>query len=253
MFFLRLLFCCALLGLFAGSGRGAETLPPKPSRYFNDYARVVPTQQASALNQRLEQFERDTSNQLVVAVFPRMESASSIEDYTVRIAQSWGVGEKQRDNGVILFVFLADRKMYIQVGYGLEGALPDALGQTIIQNELKPRFRQGDYAGGLDAATRAIIAATQGEYRGTGRTRAGNGHGNNQAPVIFGGIILLIVMASAFSRRNSAHRNTVFGGSGHHYGNRGWGGSSWGGGGAGGGGFSGGGGSFGGGGSGGSW
>ena len=167
---LRLLFCCALLGLTATAGFGAETIPPKPTLYFNDYTRLVSPQQAGSLNQRLEQFERDTSNQLVVAIYPRMESASSVEDFTVRIAQSWGIGQKGRNNGAVLFFFMSEHKVYIQVGYGLEGALPDALCHTIIENEIKPRFRAGDFAGGLDAATAAIIAATKGEYRGTGRT-----------------------------------------------------------------------------------
>ena len=78
-----------------------------------------------------------------------MQSDSSIEDYTVRVAQSWGVGQKGKSNGAVLFVFTQDRKMYLQVGYGLEGALPDALAKRIIENEIKPYFRNGDYDGWL--------------------------------------------------------------------------------------------------------
>jgi len=107
---LRLFFCSLLLGFTAVVGFSAETLPSKPAQYFNDYARLVSPQQAGALNQRLEQFERETSNQLIVAIFPRMESASSVEDYTVRIAQSWGVGQKGHSNGAVLF--LPDGKMH---------------------------------------------------------------------------------------------------------------------------------------------
>ena len=98
-----------------------EVMPPKPEAYFNDYAHVVSPSTVAELNQQLEQFERDTSSQILVAVYPKMETDSSIEDYTVRVAQSWGVGQKGKDNGAVLFVFVQDHKMYIQVGYGLEG------------------------------------------------------------------------------------------------------------------------------------
>jgi len=250
----RLFFCCVLLGFTATAGFAAETLPPKPAHYFNDYARLVSPQQANALNQRLEQFERNTSNQLVVAIYPRMDSTSSVEDYTVRIAQSWGVGQKARSNGAVLFLFMAEHDVYIQVGYGLEGALPDALCHQIIENEIKPRFRAGDFAGGLDAATNAIIAATKGEYKGTGRTN-GDASGNGGGIVVFGFFIFIMVLISIANRLRPA-RTTVIGRRGSDTGF--WGGFGGGSGGGwsdggGGGGFSGGGGSFGGGGAGGKW
>lgn len=112
------LILCALVGL---SVFADEVIPPKPAQYFNDYAGVVSGGTAAQLNQKLEQFERDSSCQIVVAVFPKMQSDSSIEDYTVRVAQSWKVGQKGKDNGAVLFVFIQDRKMFIQTGYGLEG------------------------------------------------------------------------------------------------------------------------------------
>jgi len=249
---LRLFFCCTLLGFTAAIGLRAETLPPKPAHYFNDYARLVSPQQANALDQRLEAFERESSNQLVVVIFPRMDSASSVEDYTVRVAQSWGVGQKGRNNGAVLFCFMAEHKLFIQVGYGLEGALPDATCHAIIENELKPHFRAGDFSGGLDSATAAMIAATKGEYRGTGHTRGETAVKGNGG-VVFVMFIVIVILASLFGRRR---QNTVFGRRGSVLNNTGfWGGGGSDGGwsGGGGGGFSGGGGSFGGGGSGGSW
>lgn len=243
------------LALVLGAGvRAAEAIPPRPTRYFNDYAGIVQPAVAGQLNQQLEQFERATSNQLLVAVYPRMQSDSSIEDYTVRLAQAWGVGQKGKNNGAVLFVFVQDRQMFIQVGYGLEGALPDAVCQLIIENELKPRFRQGDYASGLQAGIAAIIAATRGEYHGTGRTNAENGSNNFGWPVALAFILLITV----FGYLNRYWRSAVYQRSGGRRGS--WGGPSiWlgggfgGGGGGGGGGFSGGGGSFGGGGAGGGW
>src|SRR5215472_648319 len=145
----------------------AEVIPPAPAQYFNDYAHVVSSQMAAQLNQSLEAFERSTSDQIVVAVFPKMQSDSSIEDYTVRVARAWGVGQKGRNNGAVLFVFIQDHKMYLQVGYGLEGVLPDALGKRIIAEQITPRFRAGDYDGGLSAGVQAILGAVKGEYKGT--------------------------------------------------------------------------------------
>ena len=114
------------LALVLGAGlRAAEVIPPRPAHYFNDYAGIVSPAVAGQLNQQLEQFERDTSNQILVAIYPRMQSDSSVEDYTVRVAQAWGVGQKGRNNGAVLFVFMQEHQIFIQVGYGLEGALPD--------------------------------------------------------------------------------------------------------------------------------
>jgi uncharacterized protein len=151
--------------LFAIVTNAAEVIPPKPARYFNDYANIVSPALAEQLNLKLANFEKDTTNQVVVAVYPTMQSDSSIEDYTVRVAQKWAVGQKDRRNGVVLFVFVNDHTMYINVGYGLEGALPDITAKTILDNEIRPRFRANDYAGGLTAGVEAILKATRGEYQ----------------------------------------------------------------------------------------
>lgn len=234
-----------------------EVIPPKPAKYFNDYAAVVPGAKAAELNQTLEDFERSTSSQVVVAVFPRMQSDSSIEDYTRRVAEAWKVGQKEKNNGAVLFVFVEDKRMRIEVGYGLEGVLPDALAKRIIEDEIKPHFRNGDYAGGLTAGVTAMLQAAQGEYRGTGRTagsRNGGRVGGLFALLVF--LVLLIILLSFISR---LRRGTVFRRSGRSTwidwggGSSGWSsGGGWSAGG-GGGGFSGGGGSFGGGGASGSW
>ena len=237
----------ALLGPFGA--RADEVIPPAPQAYFNDYAHVVSPAVVAELNQKLEQFERQTSIQIVVAIFPKMQSDSSIEDYTVRVAQSWHVGQKGKDNGAVLFVFLQDRKMYLQVGYGLEGALPDALAKRIIENEIKPYFRTGDYAGGLRAGVTAILQATQGEYQGTGRTAAERAR-NSEPPIwvmLFGFGWLAWILWAAWMRSRAG---TVYTRSGRSIG---YGMTYFGGGFSGGGSFSGGGGSFGGGGAGGSW
>src|SRR5947209_7932901 len=105
--------------------QAAEVIPPKPPGYFQDHAGVVSKEAANRFNQQLAQFERETSNQVVVAVFPKIQSDSDVADYAQRVAQSWGVGSKAQRNGVVMLVFVADRKASMQVGYGLEGVLPD--------------------------------------------------------------------------------------------------------------------------------
>ena len=234
--------------------RAAEVIPPKPPGYFNDYAGIVSKDAALRFNEQLAQFERETSNQVVVAVFPKMQSDSSIEDYTQRVAQAWGVGQKDRRNGAVLFVFRDDHKMYIQVGYGLEGALPDATCFDITEYQIKPHFRSNDYEGGLATGIDFIEKAIRGEYKGLGKTVAER-RGNAGAPsfVFFIIFVVALIVISRVMRRlggygySSGRAGPIFlpmGGGGGGWSSGGGGGFS---------GFSGGGGSFGGGGAGSSW
>ena len=169
---------CALLALAAGlllpSAARANDIPPKPDLYFNDYANVVDAGTADELNRKLEDFERQTSNQIVVAVYPSLKTDDAMDDFCYRTAQAWGVGQKGKNNGAVLFVFVNDHKMNIQTGYGLEGALPDVTCVRIEDDTMAPFFKRGDYAGGLRAGVDAMIAATKGEYKGTGQTVAGH-------------------------------------------------------------------------------
>ena len=242
--------CAILVLLFGFRLFAAEVIPPPPAAYFNDYAHAVSAGTATQLNQTLEDFERQSSDQIVVAVFPKMQSDSSIEDYTVRVARSWQVGQKNKNNGAVLFVFVQEHKIFLQVGYGLEGVLPDALCKRIIDEQITPRFKAGDFDGGLTAGVQAILAAIKGEYKGTGTTVAEQLRRLKEiAPKVFILIIFVLIFV-VFLRGGTLGRGyscwTI--GSGGSSG--GWGGGGFSGG---GGGFSGGGGSFGGGGAGGSW
>lgn len=248
------LLAAATLLLIGAPVFGAEVIPPAPRQHFNDYAGLVRPEVAHQLDRELEQFERDTSNQIVVAIYPRMQSDSSVDDYAVRVAQSWRVGQKERRNGAVLFVFAAERQIYIAVGYGLEGALPDALCKRIIEDEIVPQFRANDFTGGVTAGVRAILAATRGEYRGTSRTASDrvSADRGTSIPLILLFVFFLIMVLRTRSRRSMLYqgrgRRTIWTGGSP------WGGSGGGfGGGSSGGGFSGGGGSFGGGGAGGRW
>ena len=228
----------------------AEVIPPAPAKYFNDYAQVVSADTAAQLNQTLENFERESSDQIVVVVFPKLQSDSSVEDYTVRVARAWKAGQKEKNNGAVLFVFVQDHKVYLQVGYGLEGVLPDALCKRIIAEQITPRFKSGDFNGGLAAGVQSILAAVKGEYKGTGSTVAGSqGKRPGGVSIVFIIIVVAVILILLSRRGRSGGRRggwIITGGGGG-----GW--TGGGGGGFSGGGFSGGGGSVGGGGACGSW
>jgi uncharacterized protein len=235
----------------------AEVIPPKPPGYFNDYAGVVSKDAASRFNEQLAQFERETSNQVVVAVFPKMQSDDDVAAYTQRVAQAWGVGQKEQRNGVVLFVFPQDRKIFIQVGYGLEGALPDATAFDITEYRIKPHFRNNDYEGGLAEGIDSILKAIRGEYKGSGKT-VRERHSNNTPVPSFVFFLIFLVVISIISRvmRRLGGYSYSSGRNGPVFIPMGFGGGSGGGSSGGGGGFSGfsgGGGSFGGGGAGSSW
>jgi uncharacterized protein len=243
-------FCTFLIWVFCVRSFAAEVIPPAPAQYFNDYANVVSAPTAAKLNSTLEDFERQSSDQILVAIFPTMQSDSSIEDYTVRVARAWKVGQKNNNNGAVLFVFVQDHKIFLQVGYGLESVLPDALCKQIIDEQISPRFKAGDFDGGLTAGVSSIIAATKGEYKGNGTTVADNHSSQSSGTSFFGiGFFVLLIIFIIFSRGSGMFLPWLLLSSSGS--SRGWGGSGFSSG--GGGGFSGGGGSFGGGGAGGSW
>jgi len=246
-----------LLAVVVTSAPAATPLPSAPADHVLDVAGVLSSTQRSLLEYDLRQFERETSNQLVIAVFPKVPDDYVLEDFTQRVAEAWGAGRKDRENGMVLFVFPESRQLRIEVGYGLEGAVPDALANRIISEEIVPSFRAGDLGGGIVKGADALMAAARGEYEGTGQTRAegkqgGDGPGAGLVFWILLIIVLIVVMQRSHGRGGTVYtprgrRDVFFPGGG--FGGGGFGGS----GGFGGGGFSGGGGGFGGGGASGRW
>ena len=256
----RQFILCAFLFLTTLLHAG-EVIPPVPEHYFNDYSGRVSKQVTQELNRRLEDFEKATSSQILVAIYPKMQTDSSLEDYAQRLFEAWKPGQKKLSNGALLLVFVQDHKMRIQTGYGLEGALPDVLCKRILEDEIAPRFKAGDFNGGMIAGVNAMMAATKGEYKGTGKP-VRRPHKN--APVPFQFVFLFFLAIIWFLSKLRRGTATQYGSSGCQRWNQGWyidtnsrgssgGGWSGGGGNDGGGGFSGGGGDSGGGGSSGSW
>ncbi len=201
----------AVLAFVVTAVHGAEALPAKPPRFFNDYTGHVERGMADSLNERLAQYERESSNQLLVALYPRMQTNSSIEDYSTRTFESWGVGRADRDNGAVLFVFIEDRKMRIQTGYGLEATLTDAESFRIIEG-MKPFFRAADYAGGASFAVTAMIEATKGEYQGGGKTLAEqNGPGLSPGIIFLILVVLFVCLKIFLAHRRNRERGYLYG------------------------------------------
>ena len=142
----------------------ALQIPEKPQSYVNDYARLLSDNARDQIENTLADFEKATSNQVVVAIFPSLEG-EALEDFSIRLAEKWKVGSKKYSNGIMLLIFKEDRKIRIEVGYGLEGSLPDMVASQIIRNEITPAFREGNFDKGVADAVQAIIAATRGEYK----------------------------------------------------------------------------------------
>ena len=218
----------------------AEPNFPKLSGRVVDEAGILSQSERSDLTQRLASFESQSSNQLVVVTLSTLGDLS-IEEYGYQLGRAWGIGTREHNNGVLLIVAPNERKVRIEVGYGLEGALPDAIAANIIQSQILPAFKRSNMAAGVSAGVFAIIQATQGEYK----PKKVNASSNNELlflffVFIFIGIPLLRLFGPFWLREMLSQRASS---------SRRWGGSGRGSG----GGFSGGGGSFGGGGASGSW
>lgn len=142
----------------------ALEIPPRPQGTVSDYAELLSPQARATLEANLAQFEKETSNQIIVVTFESLEE-ESLEDFSIRLAEAWKIGQKDKDNGVIFLIFKNDRQMRIEVGYGLEGVLPDITAGMIISQVVVPRFKQGEYDLGVQEGVAAIMAATQGEFQ----------------------------------------------------------------------------------------
>lgn len=245
---LRYLWCLSLLLCIIIAQTWALEVPEKPAGWVTDLTGTLARDEIMALNRKLAAFEKETTNQIAVLIIPSLEG-DSLEDFSMRLAEKWKVGQKGKNNGVILLIVKNDRRIRLEVGYGLEGALPDALAGTIIRQEIAPRFKAGQFYQGIEAGINAIMAATRGEYRGRS-TAHENVTFSSWWPFL---VFIAFFFGALIMHRLSKRRYYYSGGSrGWHAGGI-WSGGIFSGGGFSGGGFSGGGGEFGGGGASGNW
>ncbi len=222
----------------------AQPKIPELKQYANDFTNTISSSQISQLSQELKKFDDATSNQIILLIIPTLDGYP-LEMYANEIAEKNKIGTKENDNGILFLVVKNDRKMRIEVGYGLEGALPDALASSIIRNEVAPYFKRDDYTSGVIAGLSAIISATKGEYTNNKKQRDTDEDGGFPW-----GFLVFIIVFLVFGRNRGGLGAllllSALGGGGRSSGGFGGGGFS-------GGGFSGGGGGFGGGGASGGW
>jgi uncharacterized protein len=238
------------------SSRSLSENPVKITKYVTDETNTLTQSQINTLLKKLQDFDKSSSTQIVVYMVQSL-GGESLEDVTQTIAEKNGIGRKGKNNGVLLFISKGDRKLRIEVGYGLEGVLTDAISSQIIRNDITPSFKKGNYYEGIDNGINSIIKVTTGEYTADEKSKSGSDGCCFGLPVfivIIFGFIFFSIFMSIIRRIFGFNNRNYTGGSGWGSGGFWSGGSSWGSGsGSSFGGFSGGGGSFGGGGSSGSW
>lgn len=256
------LFLILIFPLFGSAQNFPEQ--PNPPRLVNDFTQTLSQSEVAALEQKLVAYNDSTSTQIAIVMISTLDGYP-VDDYAIQLAEKWGIGQKGKDNGVLIFIAKDDRKIFIPTGYGMEGVMPDGLVKRIIETDIKPAFKEGRYYDGLDQATSSMFRLAAGEYQAEASEQ-----GKGGPPIIFIlGIIFFVIFIFWFKIRSVKHysvlNNIPFWAAwtllnqaqrshrGTWGGFSGGGGSSWGGG-SSGGGFGGfGGGSFGGGGAGGSW
>ena len=144
-----------------------DVVPKKPSLAEGlvlDQTNTLTPEQQATLRQKLIAYDNSTSNQIAIVIIQSLKG-NSIEDVALQIGRDWGVGgQAEKDNGVVILVAKGDQKMRIEVGYGLEGAVTDSVATSIIQNTLRPNFKDGNYYRGLTEAVDEIIKAAEGRY-----------------------------------------------------------------------------------------
>ena len=253
-------FSLILSGYFAL----AQDFPPKSNTLVTDFTNTLSAEDKQKLEDKLVAFD-DTSSTQIAIVMIKSVGDYDINEYGVGLGRNWGIGQKGKNNGILILVAVDDHKMTIQTGYGVEGALPDVVAEQIRTGDMNPHFKQGDFYGGLDAGTDDIIKYTKGEYKSDKKPQHKQGGGSPGIIIVIVVILLILIFRNkggggqVIGSRGGASpfwwllAGSMLGGSGRSSGSD-WGGFSGGGGSSGGGGFGGfGGGSFGGGGSGGSW
>lgn len=151
----------ASLALFAGISAGAQRL--KPQGYVNDFAQVLSAQAKAKLENALKELEEKTTAEVAVVTVPSVEGAD-IDGAAEELFRQWGIGKRGKDNGVLILCSVGDRRVRIEVGYGLESVLNDAVCGRIIREQMVPRFREKDYSGGLVAGTSAVVSRVAASY-----------------------------------------------------------------------------------------
>ena len=160
---LRLLLVL-FLSILSVKALQAQNFPAKPVGFVNDFAHMLSSGEVRALDRKLSNYRDTTSNEVAIITVPSLQGYA-IDQFSMKVMNTWSIGQHDKRNGVLIFVARDDHKMRIEVGYGLEGALPDILAGRIIRNIMQPAFRRGNFYQGLDQATTAIMQYASGTYK----------------------------------------------------------------------------------------
>lgn len=239
----RKLLLAALIAMAGATPASAQDFPPLSGRVV-DQADIIPAEQERALDAELAAHEEKTTNQVVVATIASL-GGRSIEDYGVELGRAWGIGQAEKDNGAVLLVAPNEREVRIEVGYGLEGELTDAIARLIIEASILPRFKAGDFPGGIERGVQDIVAVLEGDAAAFAERARERVNQEDTLGSAFSMLVFMFIMMVWLIAFGGGRRRRYGGGLG--------GGFSGAGGRSSGGGFSGGGGSFGGGGASGRW
>lgn len=191
----------------------AFTVPEKPTGYVNDYANILSAGTKQSVENDLRNFTASTSNEIAVVTVPDL-GGDTIEHYATKLFESWKIGNAKNDNGILLLIARDEHKIRIEVGYGLEGALPDILAKDIIDTKITPSFKKGDYDTGVAGGVGAIKEATKGEYKASPKSTA-KGFSLNFKSLEFILIFLVIgiqFLSSILARSKSWWAGGVLGG-----------------------------------------
>jgi len=181
----------------------AQTFPEKSNRLVNDYVGILTAEESSVLEKKLVAYNDSTSTQLAVVIVQSLDGYE-VSDYATRLAEAWGVGQKDKDNGVLLLVAIADKKITLQTGYGMEGVLPDAICKRIIENEIKPAFKKSNFYEGIDNASTAIFKFAAGEYKADHYKKKDKG-------IPFGLILIVFIIAVVVLSRSKRNYQNIGG------------------------------------------
>jgi len=181
---------------------------PKPPKLVNDFANILGDREELTLERKLVAYNDSNSTQIAVVSIISL-NGNDIADYSFRLAEQWGIGQKGKDNGLLILVALEDRKMFIATGYGMEGIIPDAIAKRIVENYMKPNFRNKNYYKGIDEATSVIMGLASGQFTADqiGRKKTG------LSRLIFPLLIIIFFIIMSYSRFRSVRGSHMAGSS----------------------------------------
>ncbi len=184
----------------------------QPTGFVSDFAHIFNSEQQASLEKKLVQFKQQTGTEIAVVTVDSLKG-DTIDNFAVKLFSAWGIGQKGRDNGILLLIAVNNRKMRIEVGYGLEGALTDIQSHQIITNVLRPAFQGGQYYQGVDLALNQIMAATQGEYKPVKKQAPTSNRWryNNIGWLLFSGFYLLLALKRYLAKSRSWWQGGVIG------------------------------------------